>query len=946
MRYLPLNLRLAAIARLVAPAAVVALLVAAVWLRVDDLDHLPGLNGDEAWYGVKAIEILRSEPTAWRTPTDNPLNPLFFGPMIAVHAAAGPSIGALRAVALASGLAALGVNGLLCRRVFGRRMAWLTTLVLAALPVNIAYSRFAWDTSQTLLVTLPIWYASLAAVGPTRRPWRWLLVASAAQCLAVLVHPTNVFAAVAIFGAALLRMPRRLGRFRRRAIVATAAVAAVVLAALAVVATSWLTAGGLALLAQRARGIEQLATPGGLADLVVLYPRLFAGQSIYEFLSGADSWWIWPALGPRRWGLDVAIFWLVLGAAGWRVYCSWRDERSVADRLLLAATALTLLAWLLVAGPLGLRPGMERYALVLIAPTILVLARGGLLWFERLGLAPRRALMAAAGLAACLVMADFHAQYFVAIRRTGGLAHPTFRTGPIEPKWAAWRMIRQDAARAIEPEAATTSAARTSTWVIASSWWNYWPMRYFAAETPGVRVVRPDELFGAMPPPHSPGPSGQNGAPSADGGLPVGRFWWVEFAGSAEEAEARRRLCGRDVAETSLPDYAGRPVLRLLSWEVPPYPKPPRPHIGPPTGEAGPRNVPSPTGFGGSNGVHPSDPTMIDDALQWLESGRDLTMDRMSDVLGEVIEGRVDAERTGRLLVALHRKGETTAEVAGAAAALRRKMTPIRTSRPDVLDVVGTGGDGSGTFNISTAAAIVTAAAGAPVAKHGNRRFTSRSGSADVLAALGVNVEADVACVESCLEQLGLCFCFAPLLHQAMRHVAAVRRELPHPTIFNLLGPLANPAGAPFQLIGVGRPALRPLLAEAVALLGTRRSVVVHGADGLDEVTLGGETLATEVGPTGAREHRWSPRDFELEPVGRDALMVAGPEESAAVIRSILSGRRGAARDVVVANAAAALWTAGRAATLSQGAAQAAEAIDSGAAGDLLARLVERTCAG
>ena len=178
-----------------------------------------------------------------------------------------------------------------------------------------------------------------------------------------------------------------------------------------------------------------------------------------------------------------------------------------------------------------------------------------------------------------------------------------------------------------------------------------------------------------------------------------------------------------------------------------------------------------------------------------------------------------------------------------------------------MLDTCGTGGDRLHTFNISTAAALVTAAAGVPVAKHGNRAASSRSGSADVLAALGVNVEADVACVERCLDELGICFCFAPLLHDAMKHVAPVRKKLGVPTIFNILGPLINPAGASRQLLGVGRAELRPLLAEALVLLGTARSVVVHGSDGLDEVTLTGSTEVTEAAGQ-VRHFQWTPADF------------------------------------------------------------------------------------
>jgi anthranilate phosphoribosyltransferase len=274
---------------------------------------------------------------------------------------------------------------------------------------------------------------------------------------------------------------------------------------------------------------------------------------------------------------------------------------------------------------------------------------------------------------------------------------------------------------------------------------------------------------------------------------------------------------------------------------------------------------------------------------------------------------------------------------------MRRKMTAIRTRHPVVIDVVGTGGDRSGTFNISTAAALVTAAAGCPVAKHGNRRFSSRSGSADVLAALGVNVEIQPPKVEACLDDLGICFCFAPLLHNAMKHVAPVRKRLAAPTIFNILGPLVNPASAPFQLLGVGRADLRPLISEALALLGTHRVVVVHGSDGLDEVTLGGTTYVTEVVGSELRQFEWTPADFGFECRSYQDMLVDGPQQSAAVIREILKGRRSAARDIVVANAAAALWTARRANSLSEGVRMACEAIDKGKAAGLLARLVEQT---
>jgi anthranilate phosphoribosyltransferase len=335
---------------------------------------------------------------------------------------------------------------------------------------------------------------------------------------------------------------------------------------------------------------------------------------------------------------------------------------------------------------------------------------------------------------------------------------------------------------------------------------------------------------------------------------------------------------------------------------------------------------------------------MLPDFIAQVERGQDLSMDEMSRAMGLIMGGQCPEDLTARFLVALHRKGEGVAEVAGAALALRRHMTAIRTSRPDVLDTCGTGGDGSRTFNISTAAALVTAAAGVPVAKHGNRGVTSRSGSADVLVELGVRIDADLACVEACLEELGICFCYAPALHQAMRHVSGVRKRLAHPTIFNILGPLVNPAGAARQLLGVGRQPLQDLMSSALALLGTRRAVVVHGTDGLDEVSLAAPTHVVETCPEGSRQFDWTAADFGLPSVtDLSPLRVEGPPESAAVIRAVFRGHPGPQRDIVVANAGAALWTAGRSADLLECAHLAAEAIDSGAAEDLLARLVART---
>jgi anthranilate phosphoribosyltransferase len=324
-----------------------------------------------------------------------------------------------------------------------------------------------------------------------------------------------------------------------------------------------------------------------------------------------------------------------------------------------------------------------------------------------------------------------------------------------------------------------------------------------------------------------------------------------------------------------------------------------------------------------------------------VQAGENLSRAEMADTIASMVGGQWSDDDAAALLLALRDKGETADEIAGAAEALRCHMTRIHTRRTGLVDTCGTGGDASGTFNISTAAALVASGAGVPVAKHGNRAITSKSGSADVLAELGVNIDAPVAVVERCLDEVGICFCFAPLLHPAMKNVAAVRKKLGVPTIFNLLGPLCNPAGAPFQLLGVGRPNLHRMMAEVLALLGTERSLVVCGSDGLDEVTLGGTTHAIEVTPSGLVEHHWTPHDFGLAACERSALLAEDARSSAKIIRGVLAGKRGAPRDVTVAGAAAALWIAGRDPSLSACARLAEGAIDSGAASHVLDRLAE-----
>lgn len=331
---------------------------------------------------------------------------------------------------------------------------------------------------------------------------------------------------------------------------------------------------------------------------------------------------------------------------------------------------------------------------------------------------------------------------------------------------------------------------------------------------------------------------------------------------------------------------------------------------------------------------------MLQTLTNRLTRGEPLARAEMTEAIDAMMRGDARAEDIAAFLLALRAKGETADEIAGAAIAMRKHMQPIRTTRLGVVDTCGTGGVGSQLFNISTTAALVTAACGVPVAKHGNRSVTSKSGSADVLAALGVNIEASVPVVERCLDELGICFCFAPAMHPAMKHVGPVRRQLGVPTIFNLLGPLCNPASAPFQVMGVGRDELRRTMAQVLAQLGTRHAVVVSGSDGMGEITIASHTEVTEVRDAELRDFRWSPADFGLPPASIAELTVDGPLASAAKIEGILAGKKGPSRDIVLINAAAALWTAGADPSPIVCASKAAEAVDSGAARGLLQQLV------
>ena len=323
---------------------------------------------------------------------------------------------------------------------------------------------------------------------------------------------------------------------------------------------------------------------------------------------------------------------------------------------------------------------------------------------------------------------------------------------------------------------------------------------------------------------------------------------------------------------------------------------------------------------------------MIQAALADLLDGRDLGREQAREVMAEIMEGEATQAQIGGFLVALRLKGETADEIAGCAEAMREHVLPVRPERDDLVDTAGTGGDGAHTINISTAAAIVAAAAGAGVAKHGNRAVSSACGSADVLEALGFQLEQPPERIAQSIDELGFGFMFAPAHHPAMRHAAPVRRELATRTVFNVLGPLTNPAGARAQVIGVYSKPLVRTIAEVLAQLGARRAFVVHGAHGIDELSPAGPNDVCEVVDGEVRERVVDPLELGIAPSDPAELRGGSPAENAAAIRDVFAGAPGGRRDAILLNAAGAVAAAGQAEDLREGLALARSAVDSGAA--------------
>jgi hypothetical protein len=484
---------------------------------------------------VQTQRLLRGEQVAWRTPTGNPVNPLSFLPQLALHAWLPPSVTLLRLTALMSGLAGLGVNYFLCRRVFDQQLAAISTVILAVLPAMVAYSRFAWDASQSVLVTLPVMYCALGAIRYPDRRRGWLTGAVAAQCLALLVHPTNVFVAPLIVTAAVWCWRRELVtvfqhvQWRRGHVVLATLIFAVVAVGLAI-----------GLRARLAAGVERVVSPSQWASYAARIVDLLSGTTIYRYIPGVQLDGSEAATLAYR-----LAAWLIVLAAGYGVWRSLRTRTHTMVHLLAAGTAVSLTSYYVVAGPQAIQPHFERYGMWIIGPMSLLLAIGVRWWMRHPIINPKRARRrivpswakgtvprlrpAIALLLAWGVLAGFGWYYFRPLRLGLGQSHIAFRTGAIEPKLAALQLINSQAARPVQ--------------IVANGWWAYWPLAYFASAHPQWQVVPRD-----VP--------GEHAQPPSDA-------WEVAFAGLFHGPDSpATRLENSHLVR----DAAGRPLL----WVVPP----------------------------------------------------------------------------------------------------------------------------------------------------------------------------------------------------------------------------------------------------------------------------------------------------------------------------------------------------------------------------------------
>jgi hypothetical protein len=507
-------------------ANVAGLLLVSLWLRTTELDHLPGINGDEAWYGIQAVRWLQREPISWRTPTNNVLNPFFLLPLILMHGWLAPSAVALRLPAVISGVLALPLNYWLCRRVFDRPTALVSTILLAVLPINLAYSRFGWDASQTLLATLPAVYLPLLALKDGSHRQHWLVAAALAFLASLVVHPTNIFTAP------LLAMPA-LWAWRTELFASLGArpvwqrAAGAVAGCAVVVAVGWLARHWLSAMFQR------LLAPQEYWLFAWNYERLFSGITAYRYLAGSNT----PAASADVLLLDVA-FWLLLALAAWGMWHRRIQTPGLRelDGCALAGGAFMLCGFFLVAGGQAIAPHYERYGLCLIAPGAVLLSRGLAAWFDS---SVRAVALAAMLSMAWLTLIGFHSHYIDFIHLTGGMSHETFRTAELEPKQAALAEIlrHRDAER--------------ETWIVTAEYWNEKPLTYLSAHEKGLRVESWPTVLASD--------SFWQAARQGDA-------WFIEFAGSPACRKVRETLHQRGLAfeEMSVNDYAVRKALVVI----------------------------------------------------------------------------------------------------------------------------------------------------------------------------------------------------------------------------------------------------------------------------------------------------------------------------------------------------------------------------------------------
>lgn len=521
-----------AVGRLLLLVNCVALLAVAVWLRVWRLDNMPGVNGDEAQYGVNALQWLRGEPVPLRTNTGNPLNVFFFVPQVLVHAVAPPSFALLRSVAAASGIAALVLNWILARRLLGTRFAVISTLLLAVLPVNIAYSRFAWDACQSLGATLLLLYGSLGTVVEPERKGRWFALAVLSGAAAVLIHPTNVFVLPVVALAVAFLQREQLVSLWNRSVPKRFRITAMALLMLAMIGAGV----AIRMIGNFGSGGLPTLTEGG--TFVRNYERLFTGVTVYRFIPGSQYGGLSGGYGPA---VDLGLYdvagMLIMALAVAIALATAGERTATSDRFLLLAWATTTVGFFLIAGPRAIEPHWERYGIVLVAPATLVLARLSERALDLRPLTERLAKGVFLGFA-WLMLAGFYVNYFAFLEQTGGRSHLAFRTAAVEPKRRALEFIEAQAADDAE------------IWVIAPSWWSYWPLAYLAEGSPHVHVVRAD------------GVSRDKIATAAS----LGNLWIVEFIDDEGAAVFVDSPASSPAQLHFIPDFVGQELLRL--WLV------------------------------------------------------------------------------------------------------------------------------------------------------------------------------------------------------------------------------------------------------------------------------------------------------------------------------------------------------------------------------------------